>query len=65
MFVLLNDWQFILVVLFSFVVSVLLVVDVAFTHTKKSHICVWFTYMRLDSILFRRILSRVQPYSFR
>lgn len=52
MFVLLNDWQFILVVLFSFVVSVLLVVDVAFTHTKKSHICVWFTYMRLDSILF-------------
>ena len=45
MFVLLNDWQFILVVLFSFVVSVLLVVDVAFTHTKKiAYMCLVHIY---------------------
>lgn len=44
MFVLLNDWQFILVVLFSFVVSVLLVVDVAFTHTKIAYMCLVHIY---------------------
>lgn len=61
-FVLLCYGQFILLVMPSFVVSALLVVDAALT--KKSHICEPNTYMRLDSI-FRRILSRAQPYSFR